>query len=222
MQLADFERIEEGDFPRFVTRVADAGGAEEFELRVAGPAKLVERMFGDADLDLRIDSAQDESWVKQEFDSAHKEHRRSMWELAALDDVDQLLKSSPKPPQRESSVLASARPVSGDGTPFFFRFSGFFVPTRPSLIFSGSWVLSTFASLRPATGNQDLFLHLFSPTGPVLSSSRLGGTAVDMVFLSFPLFPYVPVFRVFGSTAESAPSSTPLAPEVASAPTIGA
>lgn len=201
MQLADFKRIDEGDFPRFVTRVPDAGGAEEFELRVTGPAKLVERMFGDADLDLRIDSAQDESWVKQEFDSVHKEHRRSMWELAALDDVDQLLKSSPRPPERKSSVLASARPVSGDGTPFFFSFSGFFVPTGASLFFAGSWVLSTFAFLRPASGNQDLFLHLFSPTGPVFSSSRLGGTAMDTVFLSFPLFPYVPVFRVFGSTA---------------------
>jgi hypothetical protein len=201
MRLADFERTDDGDFPRYVARVADAGGAEEFELRVAGPAKLVERMLADADLDLRIDSAQDDSWVKQEFDSAHEEHRRSLWELAGFDDIDQLLAPSPPPPERESSVLASARPVSGDGTPFFFRFSGFFVPAGASFIFLGSWVLSTFGSLRPASGNQDLFLHLFSATSPVFSRSTFGGTAVDMVFLTFPLFPYVPVFRVFGSTA---------------------
>jgi hypothetical protein len=48
MRLGDLERIDGGDFPRFVTRVADTAGAEEFELTIAGPGKLVEEMFADA------------------------------------------------------------------------------------------------------------------------------------------------------------------------------
>jgi hypothetical protein len=200
MQLADLERIDDGDFPRFVARVADAASAEEFELSIAGPGEVVERMLADATFDLTIDSAQDDSQVRREFDSAHKEHRRAMWELAAFADIEQLLKPSPRPPSRQSSVFASARPVSGDGTPFLFTASGFFLPAGVNLFFFGSFVGITFASLRPASGDQDLFLHLFGPTGPVVSASTLGGTARDVVTFGF-LFPFVPVFQVLGFTA---------------------
>jgi hypothetical protein len=201
MKLADLERTDDGDFPRFVARVADASGAEEFELRLAGPSKVVEQMLADATFDLTIDSAQDDSWVRKEFDSAHEEHRRSMWELAAFDNVEELLKPSPRRPDRDTSVFASARPLSGEGTPFFFTASGFFVPTGVSFFLFGPFVLASFGSLRPASGDQDLILHLFSPTGPIVSASRLGGTALDVVMFGVPFFPFVPVFQVFGFTA---------------------
>ena len=201
MKLADFERTDDDGFSRYVTRVPDEGGAEEFELRFAGPAEVVEKMLADATIDLTIDSTRDDSWVKDEFESTHKEHRRSMWELAGLEDIDELLKPKPPDPDRKSSVFASVRPVSGDGTPFFFSIGGFFVPTRASLFFMGSWVLLTTASLRPASGDQDLFLHLYSPTGPVVSSGTRGGTAGDTVSFVLPVFPFVPVFRVLGFAA---------------------
>jgi len=62
-------------------------------------------------------------------------------------------------------------------------------------------VLLAVGSLRPATGDQDLFLRMFIPTGPTMSSSRLGGTARDVVSFGQPLFPWVPCYQVFGFSA---------------------
>ena len=201
MELTDFERTDDNGFSRYVTRVPDEGGAEEFELRLAGPGERVQDMLAKTTNDLTIDSTRDESWVKEEFESTHKEHRRSMWELAALEDIDTLLKPGPRRPDRESSVFASARPVSGDGTPFFLSIPRLAVPAGANLFFTGSWVLFTTASIRPASGDQDLFLHFWSPTGPLLQSSRFGGTTMDIVSFSVFVFPFVPVFRIFGWTA---------------------
>ena len=201
MHLADFERGGNGKYPRYVARVSDPGGLEEFEVRIAGPAKVVERMFGEATIDLTIEEVKDDSPTRREFEEARKEFRGSMWELAALEDIDALLKPKAPPPDRDSSVFVSARPVSGEGTPFILSASGFFVPTLARVFFFGLWTLSAFASLRPATGDQDLFLHLFSTTGPVVSSGRAGGTAVDVVAFSAVVFPFVPVFDVFGFAA---------------------
>jgi hypothetical protein len=198
MRLADFERIDGGEFPRYLTRVEEARGGGTFELRIAGPAKVIDRMFGDADVELTIDSAQEDSAVKEHLESTHKEHRRAIWELASFDDVAQLLKPAPRRPDRETSVFASARPESGDGTPFFVRISSFFVPGGVNLFFMGSFVLFTSGFVRPASGDQDLFLHLFGPGGPVVSSSILPGTATDPVSFFLPVFPFVPVFRIFG------------------------
>ena len=201
MQLRDFERTGDGDYSHYITRVADVGGEGYFELRLAGPSKVVERMLADTTIDLTIDSTQDVSQVRQLVESAREEHRRTMWELAGLGDIDQLLKANPKRPDRESSVFASARPVSGEGTPFALTLPAFFVPTGVSLFFFGLPVLETAALVVPASGDQDLFLHLFSPTGPVVSSSRLGGTSPDLAWFTFPLLPFVPVFQVFGFAA---------------------
>jgi hypothetical protein len=52
MRLVDLDRTDGAEFSRFVTRVREAGGAEEFELRIAGPGS------GDAIIDLTIDSSQ--------------------------------------------------------------------------------------------------------------------------------------------------------------------
>ena len=201
MQLKDFERTGDGDYSHYVTRVADVGGEGDFELRIAGPGKVVERMFADTAIDLTIDSTRDESQVRQLVESTRDEHRRSVWELAGLGDIDQLLKPNPPSPDRESSVFASARPVSGEGTPFVLTLSAFFVPARFSFLFFGLPVLEAAAVVAPASGDQDLFLHLFSPTGPVVSSSRLGGTSPDLAWFISPFFPVVPVFQVFGFAA---------------------
>jgi hypothetical protein len=66
-----------------------------------------------------------------------------------------------------------------------------------SFFFFGSFVVLTFGSLVPTSGDQDLFLHLFTPAGPVVSASVFPFTLPDLVTFSIP-FPFVPVFRVFG------------------------
>ena len=201
MKLDDFKRSGKGTHKRFASRVTDAASQEEFEFTIAGPEALVQEMLADAEIDLTIDSQQSQDQLTADFESAHKEQRKSVWDLAALRDVDALLKPAPEPPQPNTTVFAAIRPVGGHGTPFALLATGFFVPTNASFFFSGSWVFSAIGSVLPTSGDQDLFLHFFTGTGPTVMSSTFGGTSLDVVAFSVPLFPWVPVFEVKGFTA---------------------
>jgi hypothetical protein len=202
VKLSEFKRSGSGARTRFVAGVTDVASQEEFELTIAGPSALVKRMFGDADIELTIDSKRTQDQVLAEFGApAQEQQRKAMWELAGLEDTGALLKPAPEPPDPKSTVFAAVRPVVGPGTPFAFALAGFFVPKGVSFFFFGSFVFTTVGSLLPTTGDQDLFLHLFSPTGTTVSSSILGGTSLDVVWFTFPFFPYVPVFEVKGFTA---------------------
>jgi hypothetical protein len=201
VNLADFKRSGSGARSRFVGRVTDAGSQEEFEITIAGPPALVKRMLADAEIELTIDSQRSQDQVLADFESAQTEQRKAMWDVAGLEDTAALLKPAPEPPQPKTTVFAAIRPVSGHGTPFALLATSFFVPKGVSFFFFGSFVFTAVGSLRPTSGDQDLFLHLFSPTGPTVSASILGGTSLDVVAFTFPLFPVVPVFQVFGFTA---------------------
>ncbi|MGZ6568200.1 MAG: hypothetical protein ACXVE9_12450 [Solirubrobacteraceae bacterium] len=158
-------------------------------------------MLADATIDLTIDSGRSKDQLMRDFESAQEQQRKWMWDVAALDDIDALLKPDPGPVQRRTAVFAAVRPVNGRGTPFAFTMSGFFVPAKASFFLFGSWVIATTATVVPASGDQDLFLHLFTPTGPVVSSGRAIGTATDVVAFGLPVFPFVPCFQVFGFAA---------------------
>src|SRR3954470_16145883 len=114
MLLGDFEQIKGKDSPRWVTRVEDAAKSEPFELTVAGSRDLVEVVFADASLELRIDSAADDSWLAEVVKESRSEQRQAAWNLAALEDLDALVKPPPRAAQRDASVFVSARPVSGE------------------------------------------------------------------------------------------------------------
>jgi hypothetical protein len=199
MKLDDLERRGDKNHRRFVTHVQDVSGDEKFELTIAGPDALVRDVLADATIELTIDSAQSQDELARALEERHPQQRKAMWSLAGLDDVDSLFKPEPPRPQRETSVLAAVRPVGGEGTPFAFSFSTFAVPGGTSVFFFGSFVGFTFGSLLPASGDQDLFLHLFATTGPVVSASVFPFTSPDVVSfaLPFPFF-FVPVFQVFG------------------------
>ena len=71
----------------------------------------------------------------------------------------------------------------------------------PALPVLTTWVFGTFGSVLPRSGDQDLFLHLFGATGPVVSASALPLTLLDAVSFALPPpFPFVPVFQIFGFT----------------------
>jgi hypothetical protein len=201
VKLADFKRSGSGARTKFVAGVKDAASGEEFELTIAGPGALVKKMLAEAEIDLTIDSQRTQDQMTADFQPALEDQRKSMWELAGLDDTEALLKPAAAPPQAKTSVFAAIRPVAGHGTPFAVIVRSFFVPKGASLFFFGSFVFTAIGSLVPASGDQDLFLHLFSPTGATVSSSRLGGTSLDLVAFTFPLFPWVPVFEVQGWAA---------------------
>jgi hypothetical protein len=201
MRLADFERTGDGDFPLFVTRVPDAGGAEEYEFRIAGRGRLVEEMLAAATIELTIDSTKKKPLESPQFDSVQEEeYRRAMWELAGLEDIDQLLKPNPPPPERESSVFASIRSMSGDGTSYQIDVFDVAMPAGSSLLFVGTWSEAR-AFVTPASGDQDLFLAVSNPLG-VVTASRLPGTATDRVFFFTGSVWMVLVWiRFFGFTA---------------------
>jgi hypothetical protein len=202
MKLADFTKSGRGNRSRFVAKVTDAASQEEFEITIAGPSTVVKQMLADAEIELTIDSQRTQDQLLADFEPARKEHEKSIWELAALQDLKALLKPAPKQPQAKSSVFAAVRPVAGHGTPFVLLATGFFVPAGFSFFFGGSLSFTAVGSLRPATGDQDLFIHLFTGTGPIVSSSRLGGTSLDFVwFTTGGFFPVVPVFEVQGFTS---------------------
>jgi hypothetical protein len=198
VKLDDFEKSGTGARTRFVTRVSDAASEEEFEIAIAGPGALTKRMFGKAEFDLTIDSGRSQDQVIADVEPALREQQRSMWASAALDDIDALLKPPPARPEPKSTVFAAIRPVAGHGTPFAFIATSFFVPAGVSFFFFGSFVFTAVGSLVPMSGDQDLYLRLFSPTSPIVAASRGIGTSLDVVWFTFPLFPVVPVFEVRG------------------------
>jgi hypothetical protein len=204
MKLSDFERSGDKGYPRFVTQVRDVSGDERFELTIAGPEALVEQVFADATIELTIDSAQTAEDLKNRFDELRSEQRKQMWSLAGLEKIDDFFKPEPASPQRDTSVLAAIRPISGEGTPFALTAAGFAVPATVSVFFIGSWVLFANGAVLPLTGDQDLRLRLFSTTGPVVSRSSAGGTSLDFVWFTLPSpfgpLPFFPVFEVLGFT----------------------
>ena len=204
MKIEEFERREDKGYTRLVSHLQDVSGDELFELTIAGPDELVREVLGDATIDVTIDSAQSVEDIKPRFDELSAEHRKQLWSLAGLGNVDDLFKPEPASPRRDTSVLAAVRPVSGEGTPFAITAAGFTVPATVSVFFIGSWVLFANGAVLPATGDQDLRLRLFSTTGPVVSSSFAGGTALDFVWFTLPSpfgpLPFLPIFEVLGFT----------------------
>jgi hypothetical protein len=199
MNLEDFERRGDSGRPRFVTTVRDVGGDEVFELTLTAPEALIREVLAEATIELTIDSARTQETLVRETDHLRAEHREAMWRVAGLEETEDLLKPQPPWPRPEDSVLAALRPVHGEGTPFSLSISNFGVARGRRIFFTGSWVFNTFASVRPSSGDQDLFLHLFAATGPVLSASILPGVLLDVVsFAVPPPFPFLPVFEVLG------------------------
>lgn len=204
MKIDEFKRSGDKGYTRLVSQVQDVSGDEIFELAIAGPEELVHEVLGDATIEITIDSAQSAEDIKTRFDEQSAEQRIQLWSMAGLESVDDLFKPEPASPRRDTSVLAAVRPLRGEGTPFAVSVSGFTVPATVSFFFFGSWVLFANGAVLPLTGDQDLRLRLFSTTGPVVSSSRFGGTSLDFVWFTLPSpfgpLPFVPVFEVLGFT----------------------
>jgi hypothetical protein len=198
VRLADLERADDGDFSRFVTRVPDVRGVEEFEFRVAGLAGLVEEVFADATIELTVDSTKEKQPPSEEFEETWEEQRRALWDLAALADIEALLKPSPPPPERDSSVFTTIRPVSGEGSYFRVFLTAVVIPAGASL-FAGAWMDGSTGGVTPASGDQDMFLNIWPP-GPSIIASRNGGTRPDVIRWSSP-FPQFLWFRAFGFMA---------------------
>jgi hypothetical protein len=205
LRLDDLERSGRGAKTRYVARVADARGAERYELVIAGPRAAVERAFKEAELDVSIDPDTDKRGWERDLRPAWEQDQGARREFDTLEDVPALFKKkAPAAPTAERSIFVTLRPLEPGGTRYLFTARRFVVPRFFSFFFGLPPVCSTFGVLTPLTGDQDLLLHLgWPPLGPVRASVR-GGTAVDVVTLSVFCTPFThfgPIFQVFGFTS---------------------
>jgi hypothetical protein len=203
--LGDLERSGRGAKTRYSARLTDEKGIERYELVVAGAPELIKRAFSDeATLEVEVDPTSDKKVWTEQLGSAWRAERAGQAAVAELADVPALFKTKkPRPPAPTAakSAFVSLRQLESGGTRYFIRFSGFAVPVGMSLFFFLPPVCSTFGTVVPASGDQDLFLHLaWPPLGPVRASVR-GGTAVDAItFSTFcTLFTqFGPIWHLFG------------------------
>jgi hypothetical protein len=79
MKLADFEKSDSRAAARFVLRLSDASSQDLFEITIAEPSSLVERMLAEAEIDLTIDSQRTQEDVIADFEPALEEQRKSIW-----------------------------------------------------------------------------------------------------------------------------------------------
>ena len=198
IRLEDFERTGTGDRTRYTVRLS-----ADNELVIAGPEAAIAESISDAEFEVRIDpEGTAESW-EERARPIRQRQLEALSQLAALERPEELLKEAPGAPSRERSLFVSLRRTSGSGTVFFFKAGNFVMPAGFSFFFTLPPVCGTFGTVLPASGDQDLFLHLGWPLGPIVRSSVLGGREWDAVVFAGP-FPCTfftqisPWFRIFG------------------------
>lgn len=200
MKLADFKSTGRGKQSLFVASVADQTGAQDYELRIAGPSAAVKRIFSKTDFTVTIDpkrSAQDSQKELAKYTQAQAQDFAQLARLENLRDLHTFKPPVPEPNQ-EKSVYASLQRVRGEGT---FWVLGFpcFLPRGWNILLFPPPVFSLAATVAPVTGDQDLFMN--SIFGPLLVSSRKGGTATDTVVFAAPPGIGLVRIRIFGFAA---------------------
>jgi hypothetical protein len=201
MKLTEMKSRREGRLARFTGRPADDRGQAQYELTVTGPAPLVKRVFGAAEIELSISPAA----TQQQAEARAKElAKRSGEGLPALLQAPHALRAKrpPAAPTAQRSVYVALRRLEGEGTLWGISIPAMPVPKGVSVFFVLPPVMMTSALVVPAAGDADLFLSLNGPA-PTVAASVAGGLTPDAVsFGTFPFFfPFVPFFRVFGFLA---------------------
>jgi hypothetical protein len=197
MKIDEFKHVRKGKRPHYVIMVPDAGGARNHELTVAGPDKLVRKVFKNADFSLKIEPG-----------GSREDWERTMTEMSSpltdkpSDDFEpsSLFKRAASAATVANSVFVSLRRVKGSGTGYAFGVP-LFLPTGTRVFFILPPVCSCAGVLIPATGDPDVFLAINGLGPPFVAASTLGGTAVDRVSFSrvcLPFMHFVPFFRVDG------------------------
>lgn len=212
LRFEDLERTGRGARTRYRALVADATGAERYELVIAGARATIDRAFGEAEFDVAVDPKADQREWERQLRPAWEEEQSARQEFAALENIPELFKKKPPAARTaERSVFVSVRPLEPDGTRYAFTARNFFVPRFFSFFFVLPPVCSTFGVVRPLSGDQDLFLHLGWPPAAAVRASARGGTRIDVVTLSVTcmLFTHFgPIFEVFGFTSGTCSSFT--------------
>lgn len=190
LKLGDFERGGTGLRTRYVARLADSAGARDYELILAGPRPVLDRIFGESEFDIEIDPKRSfAATPPEQYREAAEERLRAYRSVSSLDDVTLFFKKRPEPksPTPRTTAFVSLRRVRGEGTfwgPWSFNY---FLPHWWSFWISPPPFCFLFAAVQPTSGDQDLYLYRAIWWGYVLADRSInGGTARDMVSFSNP------------------------------------
>src|SRR5262249_12736667 len=157
---------------------------DAYELNIRGAKPLVERVFKKSEFEFEIDPDVSAETVPKEALQVPAKYL----DIAKDPFADPGENAFKKPPGRineRQSVIVSVRRTRGKGTRFNLFFPLLFVPAGANLFFVLPRVQLGSGTVFPLLGDPDLFLHLNSPTGPVLASSTLGGLSMDSVDFNF-------------------------------------
>jgi hypothetical protein len=207
MKLGEFRKTTKGRASRLAATVADVTGAKDYELAIAGPAALIEKVLSKSDFSVTIDPGRTVDQTAKDLEREVKQRLEEFSRAAMFDDLTLLpiFKKAPVPPAKDKTLFVSLRRTRGEGTFWSFGFS-YVLPRGSNIIVYPPALCGLTASVTPATGDQDLFLSRF--LGSQIMSAVRGGTRVDTVFFDNP--PLTPcdffhwnllVIRILGFTA---------------------
>ncbi|HXQ34799.1 MAG TPA: hypothetical protein VN843_12370 [Anaerolineales bacterium] len=208
MKLENFDKVGRGTRTRYISKVKDVAGSEDYEFVVAGSDVRIKKILKDIDFDMKIDPKATEDDWKEIQQILWEERKTTLSSLASLENLSNLFKRQPSNPTIDNSVFMSLRRIRGEGTLYRFLFGPFGLARGISVFLTLPSVCSCYCIARPSSGDTDLFLSINSPMAIPVRSSALGGTALDSIVyppgLGFPCWPwttFTPFFRVFGYTA---------------------
>jgi hypothetical protein len=207
VKIHEMEMVKGAD-PRWTAVVADKKGNKSYELTIRGDKGIVGSIFKESDFEIEIDPESSEDSGRARLQQLYDKYSVTAKD-PFVDPGQDFFKKPIEKFEKANSVIVSLRRTRGKGTFFAIFLPLLPIPTGVNLFLVLPPVSTCQGTVFPISGDQDLFLTINSPLLPVVASSRLGGTAIDSVgftapniappgFPRFPLFFFVPFFRING------------------------
>jgi hypothetical protein len=196
MKLTEFKTTGKGKNAVLISSLADQTGALDYELRIAGPAAGVKRIFSKTDFSVTIDTKRSAQDANTEVAKYTQAQAQGFAELAKLEKTRDLhsIKRPVREPDPSKSVYVSLQRRRGEGTFWVLGFP-YFLLTGWNIFVLPPPVFNLGATVAPLTGDQDIFLN--SIFGPLLGASTRGGILPDTVVFPGPGIGLLRI-RIFG------------------------
>lgn len=204
MNLSNMEERRAGSRVEFRTLISDDAGNRHFELTTRGPMRLIKRVMGEADFDIRIRTHAPQNDLQKELQAAWPSAHQDLT-AATKDPFARPKAAKLKKPTPADSVFFRLARTEGKGTVSAVLLHGLALPRGFNFFIVMPPACNCFAVVTPLAGDPDIFLTLNSSFAPTVAASTFGGTAIDSIsfgtFLCFP--PFIPFVRVnaFTTTA---------------------
>lgn len=119
MDLKDFAMTQKGKHITMVAAVADKTGANDYEMRIAGPPAAIKRIFAKSDFAIEIDPHRKTQNLKKQLIEHTEQEKKTFADLARLEGTherDLFTKPTVEDPDPDKSVFISLQRTRGEGT----------------------------------------------------------------------------------------------------------